>query len=164
MQKLFSLLLALAMVFSLSVTAFAEGETTGTTTLTTEVPDDIPSWTLTVPATGTVPHEDTSHVYIGDLSVSTTSSKAFNVFVTPTYAAFSDGSGHTIPYKLECYIAGFYEPWNTGEQIIFPAIYSAPEVLPMYVIVDQSDWDAVASYPGTYTSVITFTSSFNDWW
>ena len=66
MKKFLSLILALAMVACMSVTAFAAD---GTTTLTVEVPDNTPTYTLHVPANMTLEYGNTGIQTIGDVSV-----------------------------------------------------------------------------------------------
>lgn len=66
MKKFLSLILALAMVACMSVTAFAAD---GTTTLTVEVPNNIPSYTLHVPAAATLEYGNTGMQTIGDVYV-----------------------------------------------------------------------------------------------
>ena len=51
MKKLFSLILCIALVFSLNVCAFAEGDTT---TVSLTVDPSLESYTLTIPATATI--------------------------------------------------------------------------------------------------------------
>lgn len=65
MKKFLSLILALAMVACMSVTAFAAD---GTTVLTAEIPNE-PSYTLHIPANMTLEYGNTGMQTIGDLSV-----------------------------------------------------------------------------------------------
>ena len=67
MKKFLSLILALAMVACMSVTAFAAD---GTTVLTVEVPDNVPSYTLNVPATVNLQYDITTEQDIGTISIS----------------------------------------------------------------------------------------------
>lgn len=66
MKKFLSLVLALAMVACMSVTAFAAD---GTTVLTAEVPDNTTTYTLHIPANVTLEYGNTDKQTIGELYI-----------------------------------------------------------------------------------------------
>ena len=98
MKKIVALLLALMILSSLGVVAFAATE--GTLTITAEVPDV--TWTLTIPADITIPFGQTE-TYIGTCSINDVSGnlatdqeiQAFMQWQSP----FTSGS-NTLPFKL----------------------------------------------------------------
>lgn len=119
MKKVITLALALLMVCSMSVTAFA-----ATTTLTTTVPEA--TYTLNIPANQEIPF-GTTQADIGNITVTDAAGFAVgkNLEVTVTYDAFkADGISSQIPYELSLYAAGSAS--NTGAD----AYHSATQDLP----------------------------------
>lgn len=101
MKKVITLALALLMICSMSVPAFA-----ATTTLTTTVPDA--TYTLNIPSNREIPFGSTK-VDIGNITVTDSSGFAVgkNLDVTITYDSFiAEGINTQIPYTLSLYADG----------------------------------------------------------
>lgn len=168
MKKFLSFVLVLVMVCSLSVTAFAEGEQSGTTTLTANIPNAAePSFTLHIPANTTLTYGNTDTQQIsGDLYVENVQNTSRVLFLAPftdlTNTADSsdmialklfieqDHDGQLIPVdqatgKVDDYIWGIYDvTWGEGDEYAGMTFYAQVE-----------DWSGAT--PGaTYQSVITF--------
>ena len=168
MKKLLTFILALVMVMSLSVTAFAEG---GTTTLTVEVPNAAePSYTLHIPANTTLTYGNTEKQQVsGYLYVQNVQdAKAIKCLAPYTDLMNTSDSSDKIALRLYAYSPHYasvrpvdqatgqieessglktgtlYE--NYGGLGWYPALTFYAEV---------SDWSGAT--PGaTYQSVITF--------
>ena len=98
MKKFLSLILALAMVACMSVTAFAAD---GTTVLTVEVPNE-PAYTLHIPANMNLDVTDTGKQTVGDLYV--TDVNGFEViWCQPTYTDLINTSDSTDTISLVLY-------------------------------------------------------------
>ena len=98
MKKIFAILLAAAMLFSMATIASAAGSTT---TLTTTVP--AATYTLNIPADQEIPFGATSTI-IGNITVteSTGFAEGKNLNVTLTYDKFtSEEVSTTIPYTIK---------------------------------------------------------------
>ena len=177
MKKAITLALALLMVCSMSVTAFA-----ATTTLTTTIPEA--TYTLNIPANQEIPY-GTTEMKIGNVTV--TESAGFadgkNLNVTITYEAFSaTGISTKIPYTLSLYAAGTaqtntaIEELSSGTTISFigkkdgtvatnttikakspSASNPVPaDVTDIMFSALSEDWGKALA--GEYTTTITFTS------
>ena len=181
MKKVITLALALLMVCSMSVTAFA-----ATTTLTTTVPEA--TYTLNIPANQEIPF-GTTKASIGNITVTDAQGFAVgkNLNVTITYDVFSaEGISTQIPYTLSLYAegdnsnSGAYNERNqelpTGSTITFAGTsagaveeviklettYSqggATKWIPVSYIrfnANSEDWGKALA--GKYTTTITFTA------
>ena len=166
MKKLLSLVLALVMVCSLSVTVFAEGEKTGTTTLTANIPNAAPStYTLHIPADTTLEYANTkqqelpSYLFVDNV-LNNSEIKFTSTFTDLINTA---DSGDVIPLKL---FAKYYDEGsvyevdkatgkingNTWSLYNYNWTPVDPEVI-FYAQV--ADWSGAT--PGaTYQAVITF--------
>jgi len=113
MKKVITLALALLMVCSMSVTAFA-----ATTTLTTTVPEA--TYTLNIPANQEIPF-GTTKASIGNITVTDAEGFAVgkNLNVTITYDAFTaDGISTQIPYTLSLYAESTASNVNSANEEI----------------------------------------------
>jgi hypothetical protein len=170
MKKLIALALAVVTAMSCSMMAFAAN----TTTLTTTVPGA--TYTLNIPADQEIPFGK-EEVSIGKITV--TNSTGFgvgkNLHVTINYDAFvcnNDSVTTTIPYTLQLFNTADSEEKlivESGSTVIFKGNSSerVPEYLPSpneswknlndtRIIVNSGAWGK--AMPGTYSSVITFTT------
>lgn len=177
MKKVITLALALLMVCSMSVTAFA-----ATTTLTTTVPEA--TYTLNIPANQEIPF-GTTEIKIGNVTV--TESAGFaegkNLDVTITYEPFSaTGISTKIPYTLSLYAASTSSSKEATEELVSGATISfmgkndgttaekttiktkAPtsgnpttaDVTDILFYAVSEDWGKALA--GEYTATITFTA------
>ena len=156
MKKFLSLILALAMVACMSVTAFAADNHSGTQTVTTS--KAAPNYTLTIPADTSIPWGKTDPHSLGDFTVTVDSDwdvAGKGVRVTwgngGTFTSTTPGVTTTIPYKL----SGFSDMTDCPScRIIFSATTSRTASVKMQVT--QEAWDAAD--PGEYFTTITYTS------
>ena len=157
MKKLIALMLGLVMVFSLSTTAFAAGEQTGTTTLTAEVPE--PSYTIHIPADTTLEYGNTSEQEIGSAYVSDVVNVNGNVVCNVTASALKNGSNYiTVEYLWK---NTQQSSWNTKtvtgeiENLFGDAffIFNSGTYRTHLFAAKVDNWSAE---PGTYTATLTF--------
>ena len=146
-KRIVSALIALVMVMSLSVTAFAEGEQSGTSTITATVPEASPTtYTIQIPAATNIPYGTTDWVALnGTVSVSNVENLPdgklikFRVFSTN----LEDGSGHTIPISYQD---------EAGDPVLGFTHWAAAWDWQFFAKVPS--WDGAV--PGTYTATLTF--------
>lgn len=157
MKKFLSLILALAMVACMSVTAFAADNHSGTQTVTTS--KAAPNYTLTIPADTSIPWGKTDAHSLGDFTVTVDSDWDFDgkvVTVTwgngGTFTSTTPGVTTTIPYRL----SGFpsMDPCSRVGVILYPTKTSRSNGV--FMQVTQEAWDAAD--PGEYSTTITYTS------
>jgi len=164
MKKFLSLVLALVMVMILSVTAFAEGEQSGTTTLTAEIPNAAePSFTLHIPANTTLTYGNTDWQQLSGVLDATDIQNANWIRCTISFTDLINTSDPSDSIALNAF-KQTYEEVNTGNtgDGMFPSgatltLYSASwnydYTYSLYAMVE--DWSGAT--PGaTYQSVITF--------
>ena len=159
MKKILSLLLALILLCSLSVTAFAEENPSGTQTL---MPDKeapaSPTWELVIPANVTVSGPGDTNIGQVEITnvVANGSTDIIYVHVTET-SPFTSGSG-TIPFTLYRFVGGERDEIkaNNYEFVATCSMDGFSESYPLSVTIEQADYDA-APY-GTYTATITYAS------
>ena len=159
MKKILSLLLALTLLCSLSVTAFAD--TSGDQTVTLTVPEaPSPTWTLNIPADTTVEYRAASTA-LATPTITNVSDLDGLIYVYIGYTGnFSSGS-NTIPFTLMGHgqtilkgdessrsVMGIYRN-ESGYENYYPEGA-------MTLDITEDAWNAAA--PGTYSTVITYTS------
>ena len=172
MKKFLSFVLVLVMVCSLSVTAFAEGEQSGTTTLTANIPNAAePSYTIHIPADMTLEYGNTGKQLIGNVYVTDVANyDTVNVGAPYTDLVNTSDSTDIIPLTLYSDSGdGFDEIEPGGSTVEFGLVAATAYdrdyageygfdangyyTTPFYV--DVSDWSGAT--PGaTYKAVITF--------
>ena len=157
MKKLIALMLCLVLALSMSVTAFAEGEQTGTTTISAEVPEA--SYTIHIPADTTLEYGNTSEQTIGgSLYVSDVTNVNTRIICNATGSALKNGSNY-IPIV---YLSknNQQSTWNTytvsGESENLFGIELYPDLRTIEFKVRVDNWTAA---PGTYTATMTFNFS-----
>ena len=153
MKKIVALLLTLVMLSSLTLTALAAGEQTGTTTITAEVPG--PTYTMVIPADMTLEYGNTEAQKIGDISVSnvvgiTDRYVMCHISVTDLTSAVG-----TIPVKYT--VDGLEVDESFNEFEVYDHTIPGYVEHPLYAKVTY--WGSAA--PGTYTATITFNFSIS---
>ena len=168
MKKFLSFVLVLVMVCSLSVTAFAEGEQSGTTTLTANIPNEAaPSYTIHIPADTTLEYGNTDKQLIGDVEVTDKQNCRFIQVAAPyTMLINKEDSTDSITLKL---IMGVGEDYlyevipATGLDAVYDTdflLYADDDFYhntyyTQLVYAQVEDWSGAT--PGaTYQAVITF--------
>ena len=161
MKKFLSLILALVMVMSLSVTAFAEGEQSGTTTVTANIPNAAtPSYTIHVPASMTLEYGNTDRQLIGGAYVTDVTDVQDGDWIaldSPyTMLINVEDSSDTLDWSLSLYYGAFYSVRpNDGSAGIVNMIYRNGVYGTINYYAQVSDWSGAT--PGaTYQAVITF--------
>ena len=153
MKKLIALMLGLVMIFSLSTTAFAAGEQSGTTTLTAEVPEA--SYTIHIPADATLTYGDTSVKTLGDVYVSDVVNVNGTIHVISYATALKNGSNY-IPVSYYMHDETAKQTFNgESEEFAGWTVYDEyGDIIENTVLVSVDDWSGAV--PGTYTSTITW--------
>ena len=153
MKKLFALILCIALVFSLNVCAFAEGNTT---TVSLTVDPSLESYTLTIPATATIdPATKKGSISVSVSDVTYVWSTKIKVFVssenfdsTGSNLVNSDDTSKKIHYTLKDTDS---EPVNsTNTYVLGTNKTSQGGGLSLEV-------DGTYPAAGTYTDTLTFT-------
>lgn len=115
MKKFLSLILALAMVACMSVTAFAADPTT---TLTVEVPDNTPSYTFHCPASVTLEYGNTDKQEVGDVYVTDVKNcNRVDVKFPYTDLVNINDSSDKIPLALFCIGSGRYDEDTNNQKL-----------------------------------------------
>lgn len=165
MKKFLSIILALAMVACMSVTAFAWEEQTlpnadvhgGTQTVTTS--KAAPGYTLTIPADTSIPWGTTTAYCIGKFVVTADDDFDFNknkIVVAVGKSVFTSstpGVTTTIPYDL-C----IFEDMDLSTGLYFG--FTRGGECPLYMQVKESAWEAAD--PGEYSTTITYSSEIRE--
>lgn len=162
MKKFLSLVLALVMVMSLSVTAFAEGEQSGTTTVTANIPNAAtPSYTIHVPASMTLEYGNTDRQLIGGAYVTdvTDVQDGYSIDLYSPYTMLinAEDSSDTLDWSLILDYNGTFYPVrpNDGSAGFLNVLYRYGEYATRNYYAQVSDWSGAT--PGaTYQAVITF--------
>ncbi len=165
MKKLLTFILALVMVMSLSVTAFAEGEQSGTTTLTAEIPNAAaPSYTIQIPANTTLEYGNTDKQFIGRVSVkdvTNVETDGLVAFTSPyTDLINTEDPGDTIALVLYGKVGDPFDLIDKTTGLWYgasPGVYAAKydQYYSYQMWAEVTDWSGAT--PGaTYQAVITF--------
>lgn len=174
MRRILAIIIAVVILFSLTITAYAETE--GSMTITTTVVSNPPTWSLSIPADIDIPYQQEAinnfgTVQITELSNPDKHSGWVDIFIS--YENLKSGSNE-IPLK----ISGSFENasshyWNSGEKFKFTnntgsVVYdhavsfnssqdrSTPICLSAYI--SKYDWEHAK--PGTYSTTLTFTTQY----
>lgn len=159
MKKFMSLVLALVMVCSLSVTAFAAD-----TILTAEIPNSSgPSYTVEIPADTVLAYGNTEMQNIdGQLTVKDVEN-VNNIYIRARHTDLINIEDSTDYIILDVY-GKFsdatekqqFDPWTGSFGGTYACIYADGEVRPMQLFAQVTDWSGAT--PGaTYMAGITFT-------
>jgi len=158
MKKLIALMLGLVLILSMSNTAFAAGEQTGTTTITAEVPEaPTPLYTIHIPDDVTLTYLNGSPQTIGKVYVSDVTTD-HNIYCKVTFTNLYNGSSY-IPVSYQRKVDSDYfnieNGWTCGMYVIDEALgYGEERTEDLAATVTLDDWHAAS--PGTYTATMTF--------
>ena len=151
MKKIFALILAIALMASLSVTAFAANTTGGDADITTSI---APTYTVTIPANTTVAFNATETDF-GAIEVTASQihpDKCIKVELT------SDGklensidATKVIPYAIKD---------STGAAFTSATYLTEGDKTELSIHITADDWNA--AYAGDYSDTVTFTVSYED--
>ena len=151
MKKLFAVILAAALVMSLSITAFAANTTGGTADITTSIN---PTYTVTIPANTTVAFNATETDF-GAIEVTASQihpDKCIKVELT------SDGklensidATKVIPYAIKD---------SEGAEFTSATYLTEGDKTELSIHITANDWNA--AYAGDYSDTVTFTVSYVD--
>jgi type 1 fimbria pilin len=160
MKKSYNLLLifvmALVIAMSMSVTAFAAGEQSGTSTVTAVVPD--PEYTIQIPADMTLEYGNGERQLVGEVFVTDVKNLADGTDIDVMIRAtpLKSTEGNEIPVVFE-YGRDYNEEYNSIVEYS-PTLYKEEEdeylTAYLYATVTEAAWKAAK--PGTYTSTITY--------
>ena len=151
MKKLFAIILAAALVMSLSVTAFAVNTTGGQADITTNI---TPTYTVTIPADVNVQFNATKTNF-GAIEVTASQihpDKCIRVSLA------SDGelnnaidNTKVIPYAIKD---------STGAAFTSATYLTEGDKTELSIHITADDWNA--AYAGAYSDTVTFTVSYED--
>ena len=151
MKKLFSILLAVALMATMSVTAFAANTTGGSTTITIDI---APTYTVTIPADVNVAFNATETAF-GTIEVTASQihpNKCIKV------ALASDGklensidATKVIPYAIKD---------SEGTAFTSATYLTEGDKTELSIHITANDWNA--AYAGEYSDTVTFTVSYAD--
>ena len=151
MKKLFAVILAVALMATLSVTAFAANTTGGDADITTSID---PTYTVTIPANTTVAFNATETAF-GAIEVTASQihpDKCIKVALT------SDGelnnaidNTKVIPYAIKD---------STGAEFTSATYLTEGDKTELSIHITADDWNA--AYAGEYSDTVTFTVSYED--
>lgn len=147
MKKFSSILLAVAMVFTLSTTAFAAIKTTITTSVE-------PTYTVTIPVNAAIIYGETT-TPIGDISISNVNFEtgaSVKVSVEKTDLVNSSDNTKKVAYTLN----------NTTPKSDFTGVTftsSDTSARPLCIDITSTEWDNANA--GSYSATLTFTIAYN---
>ena len=151
MKKLFALILAVALMATMSTTAFAANTTDGSTTITIDV---APTYTVTIPANTAVAFNATETDF-GAIEVTAAQihpNKCIKVELT------SDGklensidATKVIPYTIKD---------SEGTAFTSATYLTEGDKTELSIHITADDWNA--AYAGDYSDTVTFTVSYED--
>ncbi|MCQ2549264.1 MAG: hypothetical protein MJ134_04405 [Lachnospiraceae bacterium] len=152
MKKFLSLILALAMVACMSVTAFAADPTT---TLTVEVPANLPEYNLHIPADTTLTYGNTDKQNIGDYCVTDAADSIRRIICAPQYTDLINTNDSTDTISLALYdYERTYEYSLTKEGAWSSGMYICPNLY-------DKDWEE-DHWPAPYLTH-TLKAQVSDW-
>ena len=151
MKKLFAVILVVALMATLSVTAFAANTTGGSTTITIDI---APTYTVTIPADVNVAFNATETAF-GTIEVTASQihpDKCIKVELT------SDGklensidATKVIPYAIKD---------STGAAFTSATYLTEGDKTELSIHITANDWNA--AYAGEYSDIVIFTVSYVD--
>ncbi len=186
MKKLLAFLLALTLLLSLGVTAFADTYEEGidntqsrTQTITVNAP--ALTWTLEIPANLEIVFGNTDQIKMGNLKISdvswTTLPASNFIFVDMTYKPelTNTAKNSFIDYDISCQYhiqtpqsggiegtSNFQRPWEDGNPPVTYHSTTEYRWADMYIQISEASWQV--AIPGEkYTGTITYSSQYGTW-
>ena len=151
MKKVFALILAVMMIASLSLTAFAANTTGGDAEITTSIS---PTYTVTIPANTAVAFNATETAF-GEIKVEAAQihpDKCIKVVLnSDNKLENSIDATKVIPYAIKD---------STGAAFTSATYLAAGEKTELSIHITQNDWNA--AYAGEYSDTVTFTVSYEN--
>ena len=151
MKKLFALILTVAMLSSLSVTAFAENTTGGDADITTSI---APTYTVTIPADVNVAFNATETAF-GTVEVTASQihpDKCIKVaLATDNELNNAIDNTKVIPYAIKD---------SEGAEFTSATYLTEGDKTELSIHITSNDWNA--AYAGEYSDTVTFTVSYED--
>ena len=151
MKKVFAVILSVALLMGLSVTAFAANTTGGDADITTSI---APTYTVTIPADVNVEFNATETVF-GTIEVTASQihpDKCIKVELTSDLElnnAIDDTK--IIPYAIKD---------SEGNDFTFATYLTEGDKTDLSIHITAEDWNA--AYAGEYSDTVTFTVSYED--
>ena len=151
MKKLFAIVLTFALLFSLSVPAFAANTTGGDANITTSI---APTYTVTIPADVNVAFNATETDF-GAIEVTASQihpDKCIKVALT-TDGELNNAIDNTkvIPYEIQD---------SEGNAFTSATYLTEGDKTELSICITANDWNA--AYAGEYSDTVTFTVSYED--
>ena len=151
MKKLFAVILTVAMLATMSVTAFADNTTGGEADITTSI---APTYTVTIPADVNVQFNATETAF-GTIEVTASQihpDKCIKVALT-TDGELNNAIDNTkvIPYEIQD---------SEGTAFTSATYLTEGDKTELSIHITADDWNA--AYAGDYSDTVTFTVSYED--
>lgn len=155
MKKLIAMILGLVLILSMSTTAFAAGDQTGSTTITAEVPE--PTYTIVIPADMTLEFNNTEKQTIGYFTVSDTASipEGKSIMCEVVVQDLKCGT-NTIPVTY--FVDGLEISGSYSDYLLHSSI---PGIVRSRLDAQVAAASWASAEPGTYTATITFNFSID---
>lgn len=151
MKKLFAVILTVALLASLSVTAFAANTTGGDADITTSI---APTYTVTIPADVNVAFNATETAF-GTIEVAASQihpNKCIKVaLATDNELNNAIDNTKVIPYAIKD---------SEGAEFISATYLTEGDKTELSIHITANDWNA--AYAGDYSDTVTFTVSYED--
>ena len=151
MKKVFAIVLTVALLMSLSVTAFAANTTGGDANITTSI---APTYTVTIPANTTVVFKatETNFGAIEVIASQIHPNKCIKVVLT-TDGKMENSIDATkvIPYTIKD---------SKGVEFTSATYLTEGDKTELSIHITANDWNA--AYAGEYSDTVTFTVSYED--
>ena len=151
MKKIFTLILAIALMASLSVTAFAANTTGGDADITTSID---PTYTVTIPADVNVAFNATETAF-GAIEVTASQihpDKCIKVALASDGKLENDiDATKVIPYAIKD---------STGAAFTSATYLTEGDKTELSIHITADDWNA--AYAGEYSDTVTFTITYED--
>lgn len=177
MRRILTILLTVVILFSLTITAYAETE--GSMTITTTVVSNPPTWSLSIPADIDIPYKQVRTNNFGTVQITKLSNPDkhdgwVDIFISyGELNSFANGTARSMPLT----ISGSFETygscnWKSGEKFLFKdgggsTVYdhaatfgSTDNSIPIKLSAYISEYDWEHAKPGTYSTTLTFTTQY----